>query len=176
VDETLRQGIYGWQVSDITTTMTHSGYYPRQSHAHAHFDKSMSSTAGDFRNLTPLVLMAALSQAGTVVCEPIHRFGLEIPANTLGPVLQALTRARAVPHDQATRGSLCVVTGDVPVVAVRQIQQMLPALTRGEGVLESAFDRYEQVRGESPVRERSDNNPLNRKEYLLRVARGVAGS
>jgi len=175
VDETLRQGIYGWQVNDITITLTHSGYYPRQSHAHAHFDKSMSSTAGDFRNLTPLVLMAALSQAGTVVCEPIHRFGLEIPADTLGPVLQALARARAVPLDQATRGSLCVVTGDVPVDSVRQIQQMLPSLTRGEGVLESAFDRHEQVRGEIPVRERSDNNPLNRKEYLLRVARGVAG-
>jgi hypothetical protein len=38
-------------------TMTHSGYWPRQSHAHATFDKSMSSTAGTFRLLTPLVLM-----------------------------------------------------------------------------------------------------------------------
>jgi len=175
VGETLRQGLRGWQVTDITVTMTHSGYYPRQSHAHAHFDKSMSSTAGDFRNLTPLVLMDALSQAGTSVHEPIHRFGIEIPADTLGPVLPMLARLRAVPLEQATSGSLCVVTGDVPAAAVRQVQQSLPALTRGEGVLESAFDRYEQVRGEVPVRARSDGNPLNRKEYLLRVARGISG-
>ena len=40
---------------------------------HAGFDKSMSSTAGDFRNLTPLVLMAALVQASTEVLEPLHR-------------------------------------------------------------------------------------------------------
>lgn len=62
VGETLRQGIHGWQVTDCVVTMTHSGYWPRQSHAHAVFDKSMSSTAGDFRNLTPLVLMSALKR------------------------------------------------------------------------------------------------------------------
>ena len=65
VHETLRQGINGWEVTDCVVTMTHSGYWPRQSHSHAVFDKSMSSTAGDFRGLTPLVLMVALRQAGT---------------------------------------------------------------------------------------------------------------
>src|SRR5215467_1375973 len=135
VDEALRQGIYGWQVTDITVTMTHSGYYPRQSHAHGHFDKSMSSTAGDFRNLTPLVLMDALSQAGTIVCEPIHQFGLEIPADTLGQVLPVLARLRAVPLEQVTRGTLCIVAGDLPAAAVGRMQQVLPSLTRGEGTL-----------------------------------------
>ena len=173
--ETLRQGIYGWQVTDVTVTMTHSGYWPRQSHAHAHFDKSMSSTAGDFRNLTPLVLMSALSQAGTGVYEPVHRFRLEIPADTLAPVLPMLARLRAVPLEQAARGSLCVVEGELPAAVCHQAQQQLPGLTRGEGVLESAFDHYQPVRGQVPVRPRSDRNPLNRKEYLLRVARGASG-
>ena len=40
---------HGWRVTDCVVTMTHSGYYARQSHSHATFDKSMSSTAGDFR-------------------------------------------------------------------------------------------------------------------------------
>lgn len=53
VKETLAQGIHGWQVADCTVTMTHSGYWPRQSHAHQGFDKSMSSTGADFRGLTP---------------------------------------------------------------------------------------------------------------------------
>ena len=62
VRETLGQGLHGWPVTDCVVTMTHSGYWPRQSHAHATFDKSMSSTAGDFRLLTPLVLMQALER------------------------------------------------------------------------------------------------------------------
>src|SRR5260221_12924248 len=74
VPETLGQGIYGWQVTDCVVTMTHSGYWPRQSHAHRTFDKSMSGTAGDFRNLTPLGVMGALRQARTRGYEPGHRF------------------------------------------------------------------------------------------------------
>lgn len=93
VRATLAQGLYGWQVPDCAVTMTHAGYWARQSHAHAVFDKSMSSTSGDVRNLTPLVPAAALRQAGTRVHEPMHRFRLELPADALGAVLPALTPA-----------------------------------------------------------------------------------
>ena len=64
----------------------------------------MSSTGADFRNLTPLVVMSALRQAGTVVCEPIHRFRLELPADTLGGDAPVLARLRAVPQTPALRG------------------------------------------------------------------------
>jgi ribosomal protection tetracycline resistance protein len=170
----LQQGIHGWQVTDCVVTMTHSGYWPRQSHAHAHFDKSMSSTAGDFRNLTPLVLMDALKQAGTGVYEPVHRFHLEIPADTYGPVLPVLARLRAVPGAPVMRGSLCLLDGEIPAAQVRALEEQLPGLTRGEGVLEAAFGHYKPVRGDVPERPRTDHNPLNREEYLLRVARRVA--
>jgi ribosomal protection tetracycline resistance protein len=173
VKATLHQGIYGWQVTDCTVTLTHSGYAPRQSHSHAIFDKSMSSTAGDFRSLTPLVLMSALEQAGTRVYEPIHRFHLEVPADTLGLILPVLARLHAVPQMPAMRGSSCTLEGEVPAARVQELQHQLRALTRGEGVLESAFDRYQPVRGTIPTRRRTDHNPLDRKEYLLRVTRRV---
>jgi ribosomal protection tetracycline resistance protein len=172
VRETLQQGIHGWEVIDCAVTMTHSGYLPRQSHAHQGFSKSMSSTAGDFRNLTPLVVMDALQQAGTVVHEPIDRFQLEIPAETLGPVLPALARLQAAPETPAMHGSTWLLQGDIPAARVHELRLQLPALARGEGVLECVFDRYQPVSGMIPTRPRSDRNPLNREEYLLRVARG----
>ena len=61
--------------------------------------------------------------------------------------------------------------GEHPGGSIHQLRQQLPALARGEGVLESAFDRYEPVRGATPTRPRSDRNPLNREEYLLRTTR-----
>jgi ribosomal protection tetracycline resistance protein len=170
VRETLRQGLRGWQVIDCAVAVTHSGYTPPPP-----FGWSKWSTRGaDFRNLTPLVLMDALRQAGTVVCEPMHSFRLEIPADTLGSVLPVLARRRAIARTPATRGSLCIVDGDIPAAQVHQLRQMLPGLTRGEGIAESVFDHYQPVSGDPPVRPRSDSNPLNRKEYLLRVARGGA--
>ncbi len=171
VHAALHQGIYGWEVADITVTMTHTGYWPRQSHAHATFDKSMSSTAGDFRNLTPLVLMSALRQAGTLVYEPIHRFHLEFPSDVLGPMLPALSQLDAVPDTPTMHGSSCTVEGEIPAARVADLQQRLPVLTRGEGVLECVFGCYQPVRGVVPSRPRTDLNPLNRKEYLLRVSR-----
>jgi ribosomal protection tetracycline resistance protein len=161
VKHTLRQGLYGWEVTDCTVTMTHSGYC------------SVSSTAGDFRNLTPLILMSALKQAGASVCEPMHRFHLEIPADTSGRVLPVLAQLRAVPQTPALRGPSYLLEGEIPAARVHELQQQLPALTRGEGVLECAFDHYEPVRGTIPTRPRSDHNPLNRKEYLLHVVRRV---
>ncbi|MFE9614212.1 GTP-binding protein [Streptomyces sp. NPDC006012] len=171
VRETLGQGLHGWQVTDCTVTMTHSGYSPRQSHAHQGFDKSMSSTGADFRGLTPLVLVEALRRAGTRVHEPMHRFRIEAPADTLGTLLPVLAHLSAVPQTTAPHGTGCVLEGAVPAAHVHGLGQRLPGLTRGEGELESAFDHYAPVtRAAVPQRARTDHNPLNRKEYLLNVA------
>ncbi|MET8988568.1 translation factor GTPase family protein [Nonomuraea wenchangensis] len=169
VHETLRQGLRGWQVIDCVVTLTHSGYWARQSHSGGVFDKSMSSTAGDFRALTPLVVMDALRRAGTVVCEPVHRFTLELPAGTTGEVLPVLARLGAVPRTQGPG----LIEGEIPAARVHELGQRLPGLTRGEGVLDSAFERYRPVRGPAPARPRLGHDPLDRKEYLLRVRRRV---
>ncbi|WP_145503606.1 translation factor GTPase family protein [Streptomyces sp. CFMR 7] len=175
VHSTLSQGIHGWQVTDCVVTQTHSGYWPRQSHSHGTFDKSMSSTAGDFRNLTPLVLMDALRRAGTRVYEPMHRFRLELPTDTFGALVPVLARLGAVPEPPEQRGALCTVEGVIPAARVHELQQSLPGATRGEGALESAFDGHRPVTGPVPERPRTDHDPLHRKEYLLRTVRRVAG-
>jgi ribosomal protection tetracycline resistance protein len=117
--------------------------------------------------------MNALKQAGTTVYEPMHRFHLEIPADTFGATVPVLARLRAVPQTQEMRGSAYVLQGEIPAARVHELQQQLPALTRGEGVLECAFDRYQPVDDTIPTRPRTDHNPLNRKEYLLHVVRRV---
>ena len=173
VRATLQQGLNGWQVTDCSVILTVSGYAPRQSHAHARFDKSMSSTGADFRGLTPLVVMEALKRAGTRTFEPVQRFHLSLPAETVGVALPALARLGAVPQTQVITGASAAVDGLIPAARVKAIEQQLPALTSGEGLLEAAFDHYEQVRGPAPARPRTDHNPLDRKEYLLRVTRGI---
>jgi ribosomal protection tetracycline resistance protein len=125
-----RGGRHGWRVGDIRVTVTRCGYV------------SPNTTAGDFRKLVPLVLAAALRSATTVVCEPINRFTLDGPADTLGAILGALARHGAVPDTQAVRGAWCTVSGLVPAAREHGLERALPGLTRGEGTLESAFDHY----------------------------------
>ncbi len=169
----LQQGLHGWQVTDCVVTIISSGYFPRQSQPHAVFDRAVSTIADDFRNLSPLVLMSALRQARTVVCEPIHRFRLEVPSDTLGLVLSSLASVQAMPDEPVATGAAYLLEGEIPAARIHTLQSRLPGLTRGEGVLETAFDSYQPTRGTTPARPRTDHNPLNRKEYLLHVARRV---
>ena len=171
---TLRQGLHGWQVPDAEVTLTRSGYWPRQSHAHGTFDASMSSTAGDFRQLTPLVLMAALAQAGTRVHEPVHSFRLEVPADVCGPVLPVLGRLRATWRPPVLKGLVCLLEGEIPAGEVSGLERSLPGLTHGEGVLSAEFSHYQPVSGGPvPVRPRTDHNPLNREDYLRNLRRAA---
>lgn len=165
----LRQGLHGWAVTDCIVTLTHSAYYPRQSHSHQGFSKAMSSIGSDFRYTVPLVLLEAVRRAGTVVCEPISRYELEIPADALPVFVPLLARVGAPPLEQSTRGDALVLSGRIRAADVHALQQQVPELTRGEGVLECTFDSHQLVRGAPPERPRTDLNPLNREEYLMHI-------
>ncbi|MDB5587705.1 MAG: GTP-binding protein [Devosia sp.] len=164
VRETLQQGIYGWRVMDCHVAMTDV--------RHA----SPMTTAGDFRNLTPLVLAEALRQAGTLVCEPIQRFHLEAPAATLGAILRILGRAGAVTESTEIGGTMARLEGEIQAAHVHGVQHQLPGLTSGEGIFETTFDHYRPVSSPIPTRPRSGPNPFDRQVYLHRVQRKLAVS
>ena len=151
VEDTVRRelarGPVRWPVPDARAVMTHSGYAPRQSHMHQKFNKAMSSTGADFRGLTPRVLAAAVRRAGTVVCEPVHRFVIELPDDALGPVTSLVGRLGGVPFESGVAGvGIAVVRGEIPAGAVAVLQRDLPGLTHGEGVCQTEHDRFEPVR------------------------------
>ncbi|MGH3300933.1 MAG: GTP-binding protein [Streptosporangiaceae bacterium] len=171
VEETVRmalgEGLRGWQVIDCAVTLTHSGYTPPPPTGWS----VLSSSASDFRNLTPLVLMTALRQAGTVVCEPVASVRLEIPEPSLRAVLTALARLGAAGQAPARGAAGYVVRCELPAGSVRALRQQLPGLTGGDGLLEADFARYQPARDPVPARARTDRNPLDRSEYLRRVRR-----
>jgi ribosomal protection tetracycline resistance protein len=139
VTQALREGPFGWRVTDCTVTMTECGYI------------SPSTTAAHFRKLTPVVLMAALDQAGTVVCEPMIQVSLEIPAETTGSVLAAVARLCGSAGAPVLRADLDPLTRLNPLTTLRtllpaaraqDLQRQLPGLTSGEGVAETSFGGY----------------------------------
>ena len=146
----LRQGRYGWPVTDCAVTMTASRYWPRQSRPHQKFDKSISTVAADFRNLAPVVVAAALRQAGTRVCQPIERFDVNLPQFAVERVLALLGRLGAVVHETAVTGGYLEVSGTLPSARVPGVVAALPDLTGGEAVLTTTFDHYAPVTGEEP--------------------------
>jgi len=151
VRRALEDGLFGWQVTDCAVTMTRCTY---QSPDGPPATRGSLSTPADFRKLTPLVVMQALERAGTVVCEPVLRVRLELPTTTIGAVMAGLARLGAVAQTPSLKGELATIETVLPAARAQHLQRQLPALTAGEGVLESDFGGYQAVSGVPSTRRR----------------------
>lgn len=157
--DTLRQGIYGWEVVDIAVILTHTGY------------SSVATTAGDFRLLVPLVLMDALVRAGTAVYEPLNEFELSAPTPALSTAMYKLTQAKALFEQPILHSTGFLLTGTLPAATTEEFKRELYTFAGGEGMFVTKPAGFRKIEGEFPTRKRADNNPLNRKEYLFNVGR-----
>ncbi|MFG1703153.1 GTP-binding protein [Nonomuraea sp. M3C6] len=119
---TLNDGPHGWPVTDVTVTLTRTGY------------NAPITVAADFRGQTPIVLMRALRLAGTTVYEPCHRFELEVPVETFSAVTAKLAVLGGELRDSVRRDDTWVIEGELPAAVVHEFEQRLPGLSHGEGV------------------------------------------
>lgn len=155
VIEVLQEGLYGWSVTDIIVTLTHTGY------------ASPVSTAKDFRSLTPLVLMTALSQAGTEVYEPVNTIQFILPESSLSRVLSRLAALEGTYQEPIFQNKAVHVHGTLPVRMTDLLKAEVHSLTSGEGMLSVKPGGYVKVQSTIPVNKRRQVNPLNRGEYML---------
>ncbi|PHB63597.1 elongation factor G [Bacillus wiedmannii] len=157
VFQTLKQGLYGWEVSDIIVTLTHTGY------------ASPVTTASDFRNLTPLVLMDALKHAETCAFEPVNEFELTVPGHAISTAMYKLAAIPATFSEPIFNNDSYHLTGSLPVAKTENFKRMLHSFTEGEGIFTTKPSGYKKLKAPFPTRKRVDYNPLNRKAYLLHV-------
>ncbi len=160
--ETLGQGLFGWEVTDCIVTLTEARTVQYS---------SPTSTAGDFRKLTPLVVMQALAAAGTQVCEPVEQLEIDIPEEAVGAVCGALVKARGTIQDTLPEGAYHRIFCEIPTAELPAIEQQLPRLSHGEGSWESRFLRNTPVTGDTPVRSRIGPDPRDRDRYLAEIVR-----
>ena len=168
VQVAFEEGLHGWRVTDCVVTLTEIAYSLADGPPSR---RGPMPTARDVKRLTPLVVMRALAQAGSAVCEPVFRIKAEVPTETIGPVLGAIGRLGAAATMPTPRGELSVLETDLRASRVQELRRRLPGLTGGEGVLDAEFVGYEPVDGEPPIRKRTTPDPLNLDEYLAQVGR-----
>jgi ribosomal protection tetracycline resistance protein len=159
LEDAFRQGIYGWQVINAAVSLTEV----------TRLRKWTTSTPADHRNLTPLVLAAALQAAGTQVCEPIDRITIDMPADALPRVQGLLMRLGASLDPPVLQDETAVLSGTIAAISVHAVQRALPSLTSGLGTMEAEFSGYRALHGPPPVRRRSGPNPFSRSEYLSQL-------
>jgi ribosomal protection tetracycline resistance protein len=120
-----RGGPHGWDVDDIRITITDCGY------------AAPATTAADFRRLVPGLLRRALTDAGTIVREPVRQVTITCPGDTLAVVVGVATRCGVAIEGTELDDTLAVIRGTLPTRRLRELDHALPGLTRGEGIMEA---------------------------------------
>ena len=150
VEEQLRtelaEGLHGWRIADLDVRTVHSRW------------GAPTPSPSDFRRVTHRAFRQALAAAGTVVCAPVSRFELEVPAEALSRVLGALVAAGATPEPLDT-GPTSRVVGTLPTEQVATFEQRLPGYTSGRGVFWSEPYGYVPVTGPPPSRGSARSTP-----------------
>jgi translation elongation factor EF-G len=102
VHEVLKQGISGWQVIDCHVSLTQAGQ-------HAPMTTAADFPAFDAAGAGPL----HWPRRKPVVCEPISRFHLDLPASMVGTLVTALAQAGAVVTDTAIEDGMARLEGTI---------------------------------------------------------------
>ncbi|SFB46556.1 ribosomal protection tetracycline resistance protein [Cohnella sp. OV330] len=156
VPEALRQGLLGWEVTDLKVTLVEGEHHVWHTHPL------------DFVIATPMGIMDGLARTGTRLLEPVLKFKLSVPAEFAGKLMNELLLMRAVIGAPEPAGERLEIEGRLPVADSLDFPARLGSMTKGRGVLSASFAGYQEAPEDVAVqRKRSGVNPLDQAKFIL---------
>ena len=86
-----------------------------------------------------------LEQAKPILLEPIMKLNVILPNEYMGDVISDITKKRGRVIGMEPEGEKQRVIAEVPLVEIRKYVTELRSLTKGKGVFDKEFIRYEEV-------------------------------
>ena len=165
VPRALRQGMLGWEVTDVRIELYDGSDH--QWHTHPL----------DFALATPMGLMDGLRRGGPVLLEPILRCRFTVPSSCAGRLMSDLAQMRGRFDAPQTRGELTMLYADLPAATSLEYPTALAAYTGGRGAMAAQLKGYEPVDlslGATCPRRGVD--PLDTARYILAARKALEGA
>jgi ribosomal protection tetracycline resistance protein len=161
ISAALKQGIKGWEVTDIKITLIEGEDHP------------MHSRAGDFAVATPIGIMNGLVNTGTTLLEPMISYKIEAPEELLGIITSDITQMRGDFDTPVIGNSRFVLTGNLPLATSLDFPVKLSSRSGGKARISTRFTGYRECTDEQGViRPYKGISPLDTAKYILK-ARGA---
>ncbi|MEL7222302.1 MAG: GTP-binding protein, partial [Bacteroidota bacterium] len=152
----LRQGIKGWEVTDIKITLLKGE------------EHTMHSNPGDFLLATPMGVMRGLEAADTDLLEPMYAFQIKAKQELLGAIVSDLNQMNAQLESPVFNGDFFTLTGKVPVAEAMEYGIKFNATTSGKGRLKLTLDGYQKTSfSEEKTRTFKGVSPLDEAQWIL---------
>ena len=154
----LKQGILGYEVTDITITLL-SGT-----------EHTVHSNPGDFLLATPMGILRGLENAGTDLLEPMYAFEIRANQDLLGPISSDLNQMNAQIAAPVFDSDSFILAGSVSVAAAMNYAIKFNATTSGKGRLKLTLDGYEKTTTTAAkIRSYKGVSPLDESKWILHM-------
>lgn len=156
VYETLKQGIYGWEVTDLKIRLIDGEHHIMHTHPM------------DFFLATPIALLRALDNAGTTLLEPLLYMEMQADESLSSRIIGEIIMMRGTFENPIMQKGKVTIQAQVPVSTSMDFPINFSALTSGKGILKARFAGYQQCAFElGSVTPRRGVDPLDRDRWIL---------
>ena len=156
IADALRQGIKGWEVTDLKITLVDGS------------DHVLHSRPGNFKLATNIALMQGLMAADTILLEPYLAYRITGPEAIVGKVTADIVEMRGSFEPAEMVAGQFVLRGRFPLATSMDYAIRLNGLAGGKAKMTLCFDGYEECPPEQGVeREYKGISPLDRSKYIL---------
>ena len=158
----VKQGIKGWEVTDLRITLIEGEDHP------------VHSRAGDFAIATPMGIMDGLVNTGTTLLEPMVRFRIDAPEELLGPVTSDITRLRGDFESPSIHDGRFTLEGIMPLATSTDFPVKLSSRSGGKARITTHFHGYRECTDDQGViRPYKGISPLDTAKYILKARKAI---
>ena len=163
VADAIKQGRLGWEATDLCFTLVDG-----ESHIfHTH--------PMDFFLATPIAVMRALENAGSVLLEPLVKLRLTAAEDLSGKLIGDIIKMRGEFDSPVIKDGKLEMEAIVPVATSMDYSIRFSSLTSGRGIIKSDFFGYAECPLElGATAKRRGIDPLDRDKWIL-YKRGALG-
>ena len=160
--EALKQGLHGWEVTDLRITLVEGQHHLVHTHPL------------DFAVATPMGIMNGLEATGTTLLEPMLACSITVPAALGNRVIGDILQMRGTFEAPAIGGGEFTVEARLPVATSLDYPTRLGSLSGGRGVLSTRFDGYQECPLElGATSPRRGIDPRDQAKYILAARKAL---
>jgi len=156
VPQALKQGLYGWEVTDLKVTLVSGEHHTLHTHPL------------DFFLATPIAVMKGLIDCGTTLLEPMQQMRITAKEDFLGKIIGDMTAMRGSYDTPVLHDGNFTLEATVPAATSLDYSIRLASLTSGHGHMAIRFAGFEPCPLElGKTTPRRGINPLDRDKWIL---------
>lgn len=162
IPNALKQGIKGWEVTDLKITLIEGE------------DHEIHSRPGDFIVATPMGIMNGLVNTGTTLLEPLISFKISATEDLLGAITSDISQMRGTFDSPEMENGKFVLSGILPVATSLDFPVRLSSRSGGKAKISTKFYGYRECDEElGQTREYKGISPLDTSKWILKARKAL---